>query len=116
MTTNTIPGALETGHYGAGNLNTSLVTKRARELALIDGNLDDEPPRKYFLQAEDELSAEVYSEESQIPMYGATGHVSYEKTEEQKLYEQGIDEAVHSEMLESAREVIGVDGNKVDAA
>lgn len=80
-----------------------MIRERAAELAVMDGRTEDEISQHDFDQAERELKADLRPD-------APTG-TDPEKNAE-TLVEQGIEEAVHDEILESNKEDIS--GNESD--
>ncbi|MDB6125834.1 MAG: hypothetical protein JWQ71_4827 [Pedosphaera sp.] len=105
-----------------GTVTREMVLERARELAEINGRSPHEVLDSDFAQAKRELLGEeeaspkesalesVPESERWDPVPGDTGMevprvpVHDEQTDNEKLIQEGLDEAEHDQMLEGARE------------
>jgi hypothetical protein len=111
---------------GIGTVSLEMVEARARELAEIAGRSPSEPSERDYEQAKRELTGEpdVDVEEATLesvpeaerwdPIPGSTGHQAPEslgededsegRSESAQLFEEGVSEAEHDQMLQAARE------------
>jgi hypothetical protein len=110
---------------GTGTVTPAMVEARARELALIDGRDSSKPTEADYQQAKRELTGghdidpqqenvESLSEsEAWDPLPGSTGRQAAEslgededaegRSESAQMFEQGISEAEHDQMLRAAQ-------------
>jgi len=114
------PGGRE---EGVGNISPAMIRERAAEIAVIDGRRDDEVTPGDLRQAEDELRADLdpgrpgrdLPEIRPAPQSGdptpsratqsaGPGLEEGYRSPGEQLFQQGIEEAVHDEMLESGKE------------
>ncbi len=118
-------GVLSKNGIGVGTVTARMVEARARELALIAGRVPPEPSEVDYEQAERELTGEsetdlqeaalglIPESERWDPVPGSTGRHTPEsfgededsegRSESAQLVEEGIKEAEHDQMLQSAR-------------
>ena len=111
---------------GIGTVTTAMVEARARELALINGHDSSEPTETDYRQAKRELTgdSEIDAPEETLeslpeserwdPVPGSSGHQAAESLGEDEdaegrsgaaqMYEEGISEAEHDQMLRAAEE------------
>jgi len=109
---------------GIGTVTPAMVETRARELALIDGRDSSKPTEADYQQAKRELTGEDEIDPQQKnleslpesdgwdPLPGSTGHKAAEslgededaegRSESAQMYEEGINEAEHDQMLRAA--------------
>src|SRR4029453_6881731 len=109
---------------GIGTVTRAMVEARARELALIDGRDSSKPTEADYQQAKRELTGEenidpqqenlesLPESEAWHPLPGSTGHQATEslgededaegRSEAAQMYEEGINEAEHDQMLRAA--------------
>jgi len=109
---------------GIGTVTPAMVETRARELALIDGRDASKPTEADYQQAKRELTGEDEIDPQQKnleslpesdgwdPLPGSTGHKAAEslgededaegRSESAQMYEEGINEAEHDQMLRAA--------------
>jgi len=109
---------------GIGTVTPAMVEARARELALIDGRDSSEPTAADYQQAERELTGEeeidaqqenlesLPESEAWDPVPGSTGRQAAEslgededaegRSESAQMFEEGISEAEHDQMLRAA--------------
>src|ERR1700742_3591382 len=107
-----------------GTVTPAMVETRARELALIDGRDSSKPTEADYQQAKRELTGEDETDPQQKnleslpesegwdPLPGSTGHKAAEslgededaegRSESAQMYEEGINEAEHDQMLRAA--------------
>lgn len=99
MSTKVTQGNAEEGRnrVGVGNVNPMMIRERATELAVMDGRTEAEVSQHDLDQAERELRADLTPD-------APTG-TDPEKNAE-TLVEQGIEEAVHDEILESNKDAV----------
>lgn len=114
-------GMIEENSVGIGEISTGMVEERARELALIAVRPLNRESREQALReltGGDEMDAgqaslESASEEDRWdPIHGSTGHQAEEsasedededgRSESAQLYEEGVSEAAHDQMLQAA--------------
>jgi hypothetical protein len=106
---------------GIGTVTPAMVEARARELALIDGRDSSKPTEADYQQAKRELTGEenidpqqenlesLPESEAWDPLPGSTGHQATEslgededaegRSESAQMFEEGISEAEHDQML-----------------
>ncbi|MEX2581247.1 MAG: hypothetical protein WD342_19480 [Verrucomicrobiales bacterium] len=89
---------------GVGNVNPAMIRERAAQLAVSDGRTEDEISQTDMDQAEKELRADLRSSEQKRLDAEQAGRNDAGGAETEALVEQGIEEAVHDEMLESGKE------------
>jgi hypothetical protein len=109
---------------GIGTVTPAMVEARARELALIDGRDSSKPTEADYQQAKRELTGEdnidpqqenlesLPESEAWDPLPGSTGHQATEslgededaegRSESAQMFEEGISEAEHDQMLRAA--------------
>jgi replicative superfamily II helicase len=109
---------------GIGTVTPAMVETRARELALIDGRDSSKPTEADYQQAKRELTGEdeidprqknlesLPESEAWDPLPGSTGHQAAEslgededaegRSEAAQMFEEGINEAEHDQMLRAA--------------
>lgn len=109
---------------GIGTVTPAMVETRARELALIDGRDSSKPTEADYQQAKRELTGEeeidpqqenlesLPESEAWDPLPGSTGRQAADslgededtegRSEAAQMYEEGINEAEHDQMLRSA--------------
>lgn len=99
MSTKVTQGNSQEGRddVGVGNVNPTMIRERAVELAVMDGRPEEEVSEHDLDRAERELRADLTPD-------SPTG-TDPEKNAE-TLVEQGIEEAVHDEILESNKDAI----------
>ena len=115
-------GMIEQNSVGIGEVSTEIVGHRARELAFIAGRPATKVDRDQALreltggnEMDDRQSTfESASEDDRWdPIHGSTGHQVEESASEDEdedgrdetaqLYEEGVSEAAHDQMLQAAR-------------
>jgi len=111
---------------GIGTVTPAMVEARARELAVINGRDSSKPTKADYQQAKRELTGgeEIDPQEENLefvpesegwdPVPGSTGHQAAEslgededaegRSESAQMYEEGINEAEHDQMLRAAEE------------
>ena len=111
---------------GIGTVTSEMVEARARELAAINGRPSSEPSEADYQQAKRELTGEsetdpqeesresIPESEGWDPVPGSTGRQAADslgededaegRSEAAQMYEEGIDEAEHDQMLRAAEE------------
>jgi hypothetical protein len=111
---------------GIGAVTPQMVEARARELAAINGHPSSEPSESDYQQAKRELTGEsdtdpqeesresIPESEGWDPVPGSTGRQAAEslgededaegRSESAQLFEEGINEAEHDQMLRAAEE------------
>ena len=109
---------------GIGTVTPAMVETRARELALIDGRDSSKPTEADYQQAKRELTGEEQTDPQQEnleslpesegwdPLPGSTGRQAAEslgededaegRSESAQMFEEGISEAEHDQMLRAA--------------
>ncbi len=109
---------------GIGTVTPAMVEARARELAVINGHGSSGPTKADYQQAKRELTGEeeIDSQEENVesvpesegwdPVPGSTGRQAADspgededaegRSEAAQMYEEGIDEAEHDQMLRAA--------------
>jgi hypothetical protein len=109
---------------GIGTVTSDMVEARARELAAINGRRSSEPSEADYQQAKRELTGESETEPSEEnresipesdgwdPVPGSTGRKAAEslgededaegRSESAQMFEEGISEAEHDQMLRAA--------------
>lgn len=119
-------GVLTENGIGIGPVTPEMVEARAGELAEIEGRFPPEPIEVDYEQAKRELTGEpeMDAEEEALesipeserwdPVPGSTGHKAPEsggededsegRSESAQLFEEGVKEAEHNQMLQAARE------------
>lgn len=114
-------GMIEENSVGIGEISESMVAKRAKELSLIDGHRETKADHEQALSeltGGSELDEKVAFLESVSenerwnPLPGSRGHQAEEyasedededgRSESAQLFEEGVSEAGHDQMLESA--------------
>jgi hypothetical protein len=111
---------------GIGTVTPAMIEARARELASINGHDPSKPTKADYQQAKRELTGEgeidpqeenlesVPESEAWDPVPGSTGRRAADslgededaegRSEAAQMYEEGIDEAEHDQMLRAAEE------------
>jgi hypothetical protein len=111
---------------GIGTVTPAMIEARARELARINGRDSSKPTEADYQQAKRELTGEeeidrqeenlesVPESEAWDPLPGSTGRQAADslgededaegRSEAAQMYEEGIDEAEHDQMLRAAEE------------
>jgi hypothetical protein len=111
---------------GIGTVSAEMVEARARELAAINGRRSSEPSEVDYQQAKRELTGEsemdpkeerresIAESDDWDPVPGSTGRQAAEslgededaegRSESAQLFEEGISEAEHDQMLRAAEE------------
>jgi hypothetical protein len=111
---------------GIGTVTPAMIEARARELARINGHDPSKPTEADYQQAKRELTGEeeIDPQEENIesmpeseawdPLPGSTGRQAADslgededaegRSEAAQMYEEGIDEAEHDQMLRAAEE------------
>jgi hypothetical protein len=111
---------------GIGTVTSAMIEARARELARINGHDPSKPTEADYQQAKRELTGEeeidpqeenlesVPESEAWDPVPGSTGRQAADslgededaegRSEAAQMYEEGIDEAEHDQMLRAAEE------------
>jgi hypothetical protein len=111
---------------GIGTVTPAMIEARARELASINGHDPSKPTEADYQQAKRELTGEeeidpqeenlesVPESEAWDPVPGSTGRQAADslgededaegRSEAAQMYEEGIDEAEHDQMLRAAEE------------
>jgi hypothetical protein len=111
---------------GIGTVTPAMIEARARELASINGHDSLKPTEADYQQAKRELTGEgeidpqeenlesVPESEAWDPLPGSTGRQAADslgededaegRSEAAQMYEEGIDEAEHDQMLRAAEE------------
>ena len=111
---------------GIGTVTPAMIEARARELASINGHDPSKPTDADYQQAKRELTGEeeidpqeenlesVPESEAWDPVPGSTGRQAADslgededaegRSEAAQMYEEGIDEAEHEQMLRAAEE------------
>ena len=109
---------------GIGTVTPAMVEARARELAAINGRPSSEPSETDYQQAKRELTGEAETDpqeessesipdsEGWDPVPGSTGRQAADslgededaegRSESAQMYEEGINEAEHDQMLRAA--------------
>jgi hypothetical protein len=110
---------------GIGTVTPAMVETRARELALIDGRDSSKPTEADYQQAKRELTGEhdidpqqenvesLPESEAWDPLPGSTGRQAADslgededtegRSESAQMFEEGINEAEHDQMLRAAQ-------------
>jgi hypothetical protein len=118
-------GIIAENAVGIGTVSPEMVEARARELAAIAGRVPPEPSEADYQQAKRELTGEpemdvqetalesIPESEGWDPVPGSTGRHAPEslgededsegRSESAQLFEEGINEAEHDQMLQAAR-------------
>jgi hypothetical protein len=114
-------GIIAENAVGIGAVSPEMVEARARELAAIAGRVPPEPSEADYQQAKRELTGEpemdvqemALESEGWDPVLGSTGRHAPEslgededsegRSESAQLFEEGINEAEHDQMLQAAR-------------
>ena len=121
-----IEGNLTENSVGIGTVTRGMVRDRAAELAVINGRFAQDASKTDWEQAKRELTGEPDADpkdavleaapesERWDPVYGSTGHkvpVMSDDDEDdegrsnsERLVEEGVQEAEHDQMLQSARD------------
>ncbi len=124
-------GVLSNNAAGIGPVTAEMVDARARELAVIAGRDHSQPSTVDYEQAKRELTGEpeIDAEEESLesvpeaegwdPVPGSTGHQRQDslgededsegRSESAQLFEEGIKEAEHDQMLQAARDALKED-------
>jgi hypothetical protein len=111
---------------GIGTVSAEMVEARARELAAINGRRSSEPSEADYQQAKRELTGEsemdpqeerresIAESDDWDPVPGSTGRQAAEslgededaegRSESAQLFEEGVGEAEHDQMLRAAEE------------
>ena len=111
---------------GIGTVTPAMIEARARELARINGHDPSKPTEADYQQAKRELTGEeeidpqeenlesMPESEAWDPLPGSTGRQAADslgededaegRSEAAQMYEEGIDEAEHDQMLRAAEE------------
>ena len=109
---------------GIGTVTAKMVEARARELAAINGHSSSEPSEADYQQAKRELTGEAETDprdeslesipesDGWDPVPGSTGRLAAEslgededaegRSESAQMFEEGISEAEHNQMLRAA--------------
>jgi hypothetical protein len=117
-------GIIMENAHGIGTVTTAMVEARARELALLNGHGSSEPTEADYRQAKRELTgdSEIDAQEEPLeslpeserwdPVPGSSGHQAAEslgededaegRSESAQMFEEGIIEAEHDQMLRAA--------------
>lgn len=126
MSRKIIKGDLETGGgEGVGNISPAMVRERAIQLAVIDGRKEDEMTQHDLDRAEQELRDDecrgaarhdLPRELSDSALAGdptpspgseaASRPFDADANTSEKLVQQGMDEALHDEMLEAGKQTL----------
>ncbi len=125
MSTRTTTGSPVGRESGIGNVNPTMIRERAAELAAIDGRGEDDIAQRDFDLAREELQAELRPPSVQTAEKGtatstdpaeppaSTGRARTESDADDtyqnhaaELVEEGIEEAVHDEMVESGKRTL----------
>jgi hypothetical protein len=118
-------GALIFHGIGIGTVNRDMIRQRASELAAINGRMPDEASESDWDEAKRELTRQNQQDPKQEllesvpesgrwnPIPGSAGNealVSFDDNENEdgqsigaRLFQEGVEEAGHDQMLESAR-------------
>jgi hypothetical protein len=115
-------GIIEENAVGIGLINDQMVADRAKELALIAGRSVTKVDRDQALReltggseldANEQELATVTEDERWGPVSGSRGHQAQESasevededglSEEAQLFEEGVGEAEHDQMLQAAK-------------
>ena len=105
-----------------GTVTRDMVTARAREIAVINGRAPHEVIEADWEQAfrdltgsdaplRDQMIENLPESERWDPVAGSPGHraptvpVQDEQTENERLVQEGMDEAEHDQMLQGSREI-----------
>lgn len=115
-------GMLEENSVGIGEISGEMVADRAKELALIAGHPVTAAHHEQALReltgesgmdANEELLESVTEDERWDPLPGSTGHQAQEsasedeaedgRNEDAQLFEEGVSEAGHDQLLQAAR-------------
>ena len=121
-------GVLTQNFIGIGTVTREMVLKRAQELGLINGHSPKHVSESELEQAQRELTggSDIDPKEAAIesvpesergdPLPGSTGHKAPESSdededdegrgEEERLVEQGVNEAEHDQMLQAAKAAV----------
>ena len=111
---------------GIGSVSPEMVERRAKELAVINGRPSSKPSETDYQQAKRELTGEpdedraeemveeIPESERWDPIPGSTGRQAPEsegededsegRSESAQLFEEGVNEAEHDQMLRAAQE------------
>lgn len=114
-------GVIQENAVGIGEVSTEMISERAEELALIAGRsvtwLDDEQALRELtggdvIDTHQALLESLSEDERWEPIAGSTGHQAEESAKEDEdedgqsesaqLYEEGVSEAAHDQMLQAA--------------
>jgi hypothetical protein len=114
-------GMIEENSVGIGEISTGMVEERAKELALIAVRPVTRESRDQALREltggddidDGQASLEAASEDDRWdPIHGSTGHQGEQsasedededgRSESAQLYEEGVSEAAHDQMLQAA--------------
>lgn len=123
-------GMIEQNSLGIGEISAEMVENRTKELALIAGRAvtrDDRNQALRELKGEDEMDVrqammESLSEDERWnPIPGSTGYQAEESASEDEdedgngesaqLFEEGVGEAAHDQMLQAAKAAAEEDSN-----
>ena len=118
-------GIITENFIGIGTVTREMVLKRAQELAMINGHSSDHILESEFEQAKRELTggSDIEPKDAALesvpelerwdPVPGSTGHKAPEssdedednegRSEDERLVEEGVQEAEHDQMLQAAR-------------
>lgn len=114
-------GILTINSVGIGEVSREMLLERALELALINGRTVEEISETDWEQARRELTDESEIDPKQEflesapeserwdPIFGSTGHqvavqpAPDDESDDEILFEEGVREAEHDQMLEAAR-------------
>jgi len=118
-------GVLTENSAGIGTVTRKMVRERAVELAVINGRSAQEVSKSDREQAQRELTGEPDTDPKQValesapeserwdPVPGSTGHKAREssdededsegRSEDERLVEEGVNEAEHDQMLQAAK-------------
>jgi hypothetical protein len=124
-------GSIAENFIGIGTVTREMVFKRAQELALINGHSSKHVSESELEQAQRELtggsdmdpkeatSESVPESERWDPLLGSTGHKAAESSdededdegrgEEERLVDEGVNEAEHDQMLQAAKAAVKED-------
>jgi hypothetical protein len=119
-------GIIMQNAVGIGTVTPAMIEARARELARINGHDPSKPTEADYQQAKRELTGEeeidpqeenlesVPESEAWDPLPGSTGRQAADslgededaegRSEAAQMYEEGIDEAEHDQMLRASEE------------
>lgn len=123
MSSKITKGDLGRREEGVGNVNDAMVRERAAQLAVLDGRQESEVTQADFDRAEEEIRAHLRgpTEQREVTQFdsaslqpddavGTTGREAAKppydtrQSDAEELVRQGIEEAVHDDMVESGKE------------